>query len=106
MLQIRIEPLKELQSFVDRYPNSNRVLKCNELIDELRQKLSLKAFENAKQYYTTSNYKSAIVALDNVLINYPSFNNREEVHFLIVKSTYLLAINSINNKVEERLKQL
>ena len=95
--------IKELQLFVDRYPNSNRVLKCNELIDELRQKLSLKAFENAKQYYTTSNYKSAIVALDNVLINYPSFNNREEVHFLIVKSTYLLAINSINNKVEERL---
>ena len=42
--------------------------------------------------------------MDNVLIDFPSYNNREEVHFLIVKSSYLLAINSISNKVEERLK--
>jgi outer membrane protein assembly factor BamD len=99
-----IRAIKELQSFVDRYSSSNRVEKCNNLIDELRASLSLKAFENAKQYYTTSNYKSAIISLDNVLIDFPSFNNREEVHFLIVKSTYLLAINSIKEKVEERLR--
>ncbi|MEC9210011.1 MAG: outer membrane protein assembly factor BamD [Bacteroidota bacterium] len=96
--------IKELQSFIDRYPTSARIEKCNELIDELRAKLSLKAFENAKQYYSTSNYKSAIIALDNVLIDFPLFNNREEVHFLIVKSTYLLAINSISTKVKKRLK--
>jgi outer membrane protein assembly factor BamD len=96
--------IKELQSFIDRYPISARVEKCNKLIDELRAKLALKAFENAKQYYTTSNFKSAIIALDNVLIDFPSFNNREEVHFLIVKATYLLAINSISIKVKERLQ--
>ena len=38
------------------------------------------------------------------MIDFPSFNNREEAYFLIVKSTYLLAINSISTKVEERLK--
>ena len=96
--------IRELQLFIDRYPNSIRVARCNSLIDELRDKLSLKAFENAKQYYITSNFKSAIIALENVLIDYPSFKNREEVHFLIVKSTYLLAINSISNKVNDRLK--
>ena len=96
--------IKELQSFIDRYPTSERVNNCNDLIDELRGKLSSKSFENAKQYYTTFNYKSAIIALDNVLIDFPSFKNREEVHFLIVKSTYLLAVNSISNKVEERLR--
>ena len=95
--------IKELQLFVDRYPSSDRIADCNLLIDELRDRLSLKAFENAKQYYITSNYKSAIIALDNVLIDFPSFNNREEAHFLIVKSTYSLAINSISTKVEERL---
>ena len=41
--------------------------------------------------------------MDNVLIDFPLFNNREEAYFLIVKSTYLLAINSISDKVEERL---
>ena len=96
--------IRELQLFIDRYPNSIRVARCNSLIDELRGKLSLKAFENAKQYYITSNFKSAIIALENVLIDYPSFDNREEVYFLIVKSTYLLAINSISNKVNDRLK--
>ena len=96
--------IKELQSFADSYPNSERLVKCNELIDELQYKLSEKDFENAKQYYITSNYKSAIIALDNVLIDFPSFNNREEVHFLIVKSTYLLAVNSISIKVKERLE--
>lgn len=96
--------IKELQSFINSYPISERIERCNNLIDELRGKLSRKAFENAKQYYTTSNYKSAIIALDNVLINFPSFENREEVHFLLVKSSYLLAINSIKEKVEERLK--
>ena len=96
--------IKELQVFVDRYQSSSRVEECNILIDELRGKLSAKAFENAKQYFITSNYKSAIIALDNVLIDFPSYMNREEVHCLIVKSTYLLAINSISTKVEERLK--
>ena len=96
--------IKELQVFVDRHPSSNRIEKCNILIDELRGKLSVKAFENAKQYYTTESYKSAIIALDNVLIDFPSFNNREEVHYLIVRSSYLLAKNSISTKIEERLK--
>ena len=97
--------IKALQAFINMYPTSDRVEQCNTLIDELRAKLSKKAFENAKQYYTTENYKSAIIALDNVLIDFPSFKNREEVHYLIVKSSYLLAIHSISTKMEERLKE-
>jgi len=96
--------IKELQAFVDRFPSSDRVEKCNVLLDELRAVLSKKAFENAKQYFTTENYKSAIIALENVLIDFPSYTNREEVHFLIVKSSYSLAINSISTKVTPRLK--
>jgi outer membrane protein assembly factor BamD len=38
------------------------------------------------------------------LIDFPSLENREEVYYLIVKSSYLLAINSISTKMEERLK--
>ena len=97
--------IKELQAFIDRYPNSSKISECNSLLDELRAKLALKAFENAKQYHTTENYKSAVIALENVLIDFPSFNNREEVHYLIVKSFYLLAINSVPEKIEERLNE-
>ena len=38
-----------------------------------------------------------------MLIDFPSSNNREEIQYLIVKSSYLLAINSISKKIEERL---
>ena len=73
--------IKELQSFINRYPDSDKVIECNSLIDELRNRLSKKAFENAKQYYLTSNYKSAIIALDNVLIDFSSFDNRRGSSF-------------------------
>ena len=96
--------IKELQAFVNQFPASEKVEKCNELLDELRATLSKKAFENAKQYFVTENYKSAIIALENVLIDFPSYSNREEVHYLIVQSSYLLAINSISTKVVDRLK--
>ena len=96
--------IKELQAFVNKFPTSEKVEKCNELLDELRAILSKKSFENAKQYFVTENYKSAIISLENVLIDFPSYKNREEVHYLIVKSSYLLAINSISTKVVDRLK--
>ena len=60
-------------------------------------------FEIAKQYYTTENYKSAIIAFNNVLIDFPSFDNREEAHYLIVKSSYLLAISTQWIEVLSRL---
>ena len=95
--------IKELQKFINAYPTSSKLKKCNSLIDELRGKLAKKDFENAKQYFITENYKAAIIALDNLLIDFPSLNNREEVYFLIIKSSYLLAVNSINSKIEDRL---
>ena len=96
--------IKELQNFINKYPTSDKVEECNLLLDELQLKLSKKAFENAKQYFITENYKSAIIALNNVLIDFPSINNREEIYYLIIKSSYLLAINSISAKVLERLE--
>ncbi len=93
----------ELQQFINLYPNSSKKSECEELISELHNKLALKSFENAKQYYTTQYYKSSIIALNNVLIDYPLNKYREEIHFLILKSSYALAVKSISAKVEERL---
>tara|TARA_Y100001968_G_scaffold195923_1_gene179737 strand:+ start:409 stop:1212 length:804 start_codon:yes stop_codon:yes gene_type:complete len=95
----------ELKNFINKYPNTSRSNKCNELILELNDKLALKSFEKAKQYYITENYKAAIVDLNNVLIEFPSSKHREEIHFLILKSSYDLAINSISTKKEERLNK-
>lgn len=96
------QAIEELQYFIDKYPESGRIAKCNELIDLLRGKLENKAFHNAKLYYDTEDYKSAIVALNNVVNDFPDTDYREEVFFLILDANHLLASNSISSKQQER----
>lgn len=97
--------IQEMQLFMNRYPQSNRRDTCNALIDEMRGKLETKSFEMAMLYFKTENYKSASVALNNVLSDYPNSQYKEDILFHIVKSNYLLALNSIPSKKEERLKE-
>ncbi len=95
--------ISEFQLFLNRYPLSTMKDSANTMVFELREKLELKAYANAKLYYTTSEYKSATLALRNVLKDFPASPHREEIEFLIVKSSYLLAMNSVASKKEERL---
>ncbi len=88
--------------YMTRHPNSERIGQCNELISEMRQKLSKKSFYNAQLYYKLGDYKAAIVALENVIVEYPNTEYREEVLYLIVKSNFLLADNSVLEKQQER----
>jgi len=97
------QAIDEFQLFLNRYPESMLKDSTNVMIDELRLKLEEKAFNNAKLYYLTEDYKSATVALQNMLTDFPDSPHREEIEFLVVKSSYLLAINSIASKKEERL---
>lgn len=100
-----IAAINELQLFIDRFPESSkRVADANELIDKLRFKLEYKAYLNAKTYYKTMQYKAAYVTIQNVLKDYPGSKFTEELLFLSLKSHYLYATNSVENKKEERLK--
>jgi outer membrane protein assembly factor BamD len=49
-------------------------------------------------------YKSAIVTLKNISREFPEMVQKEEVDFLIVKSHYLLAQNSVAEKQIERYR--
>ena len=96
--------IKEFQNFVIHYPKSERIPKCNILIDELRGKLDRKAYENAILYYDMQNYKAAITAFINYTKDFPGSEKVEEVNYRIIKSYYLLALNSIESKKQERFK--
>lgn len=96
--------IKEFQRFTLQYPKSTRIEECNKLLDKLRGKLERKSFENSMLYYDTGDYKAAISALGNHLKDYPDSKNVEEIHYKIIKSYYLLAINSIDSKKQERFK--
>ncbi|MCB0516420.1 MAG: outer membrane protein assembly factor BamD [Chitinophagales bacterium] len=96
--------MEAFQLFVNTYPQSDRVEKCNALMDELRRKLEEKAFVGAQLYYDLKDYRAAVTAYNNLLLDFPETPEREKVHFLIVKSYYLLASNSIYSKQLERFE--
>ncbi|HPW98773.1 MAG TPA: outer membrane protein assembly factor BamD [Flavobacterium sp.] len=95
--------IDKLQSFIDKYPNSTYMNEANSVVKELREKLEKKAFEIAKQYNTISDFKSAMVAFDNFILNYPGTPYKEKALFYKFDSAYQLAINSVPAKMEERL---
>jgi outer membrane protein assembly factor BamD len=96
--------IESINLFVSVYTDSKYIPECNSMIDNLRARLSAKAYRLAKLYYNMAEYKSAIVVLQNVVRDYPEIAQKEELEFLTVKSHYLLAINSIEEKREERLQ--
>jgi outer membrane protein assembly factor BamD len=102
--QSSYDAIRQFQLFINKYPASERVVECNKLIDELRQKLEVKAYNNAKLYYKMEDYKSSIVAFGNVIKDFPASKYQEECLFLIFKSAFLYAGNSIESKKEDRFK--
>lgn len=101
--------LEKLQAFADKYPNSEYLPKANAIVKELNEKLELKAFEIAKQYYTTGeyfhNYNTAIKAFDNFILDYPGTKFREDALFYKFGSAYQMAILSVPAKKQERLNE-
>lgn len=95
--------IKEFQSFVDIYPESTKIDSCNTLIDQLHYKLEKKDYEIVKQYFKVDDWKAAIVSTKNFIKEYPASQYNDEMFYLMIDSYYLLAINSIRSKKEERL---
>ncbi len=95
--------IEKLQGFIDNYPNSQYLSEANIKMKLLREKIEKKSFENAKEYNKISDHKSAIVALDNFIIDFPGTNLKEKALFFKLDSTYKLAINSVFSKMQDRL---
>jgi len=99
-----LKAIDQMQVFINQYPSSARVDTCNTLIDQLRSKLERKSFESSMLYYKTMNYKAAIISLKNTLKDFPTTLYREEIMFTVLKSSFLLAENSVDSKKAERYK--
>jgi len=93
------------QLFVNTYPQSERVEECNRLIDEMREKLERKAYAEAKLYFDLRRYTSAIWTFDNLLKDFPETDNAEQIRYMMARSAFLLAQNSIYEKQLERFEE-
>ena len=95
--------LEKLQAFVNKYPDSDFRKGANEMVAELTQKLEKKNYEIAKQYLHISDYKVAIEAFDNFILDHPGSIYRKDAYFGKFNAAYQLAINSLPALVQERL---
>jgi len=100
---VTMEAIDALQMYINLYPFSDKVDEANRLIEELNEKLEYKSYLNAKLYYDFENYKAAVIALSNSLKKFPDSSYREDIMYMLLKSKYLLAMNSIVDRKEERL---
>ena len=94
--------IEGLQLFINTYPFSEKVVECNKRIDELRKKLEEKALDTAKGYYKRKNYQAAEHSFKNLLIDFPDSDAVEDIRFLIIKSLYKYAQQSVLSKQVER----
>lgn len=95
--------IRDLQSFIDRFPQSDLVDSCNSLIDGLRFKLEQKDYKSVLLYDKTSMYNAAATSAETFVEDYPISIYREDVMEIAVTNSYLLAKNSVESKKEERI---
>ena len=93
-----------MQLYINKYPTSEFVDDANNIIETLRSKLEKKSYDNAKLYFKLGNYQAASITLKNSIKDFPDSEYREEVLYLTVKSSFLLADMSILSKQGERFQ--
>ena len=92
----------QMQAFINTHPLSARIPEANSIIDEARAKLEDKDFKSAELYYNLSYYKAAAIAFNALIDNYPDTQKGDQYKLMVIKSYYLYANNSIEEKQAER----
>ena len=98
--------IEKLQIFMNNFPKTKYIDECNQLINELQNKIEKKEFEVAKQYYTIYDYRAAIKSSDNFIGEFVGSKFREEALYFKFLASYEIAINSIELKKFQRLTDL
>lgn len=99
------QSIKAFQKYINTFPDSEKIEEASTLIDEMRAKQEVKAFEQGKLYYDIKNYKAAINSLNLMIKDYPETERIIEIRWLVLDASYTLAENSIFSKKEERFNE-
>lgn len=107
--------IKAYQNYLDIYPNAVFKERSHERMLTLQDKLIKKELYNARLYYNLgtyfgnclsggSNYEACIITAENAIKEFPYMTIREDFALLIMKSKYHLAVNSVEEKKQERFQ--
>jgi outer membrane protein assembly factor BamD len=94
--------IQSFQLYLIKYPNSTHIDDVKKYVEQLRDKLAEKAYLSAKLYYDLEDFKASIVALNNCLTSFPESEYRERIMFMLLKSSFMYADQSITSKKKER----
>ena len=98
------EAISEFENFAERWPRSVYMPEVNRYLDELRVKLMRKDYEIAYGYYYIEEYHAAYESLKNFINLYPEAPMMADAMYYTLRSGYLYAINSREEKKRERLQ--
>ncbi len=98
--------IEAFQLYLNLYPEHKHSTEAKKHIKTLRRRLQKKDIYNAELYYKIGEYLSAKIALTHVLEDWHDLPEKDYVAFLIIKSAYLYAINSVEEKQVDRLKEV
>ena len=91
-----------MQLYLNKFPQGQYINEANNVITEMREKLEEKSYLTAKLYFKLREYQAANVTLKNSLKEFPDSRYREELMYMVVKSNFMLAENSVEEKKGER----
>jgi outer membrane protein assembly factor BamD len=83
------DTIKELQVFLDRYPNSQLVLEARKLMRDAKDRLSGHSYGVGMTYFRIKWYVGAIDRFREVLKEDPEFTRRDAVYYYLAESLRL-----------------
>lgn len=95
-----------MQAHINNYPESPKIEEARKIIDQCYEKLELKEFKSAELYYNISAYRAAAISFTNLLNHYPDSKRTDEYKLMIIKSYYLFANMSVEEKQKERFEKV
>lgn len=101
--------IKELQSYLDFYPEGQHKEEVEQMLFALQDKLAYKQFLAAQLYYNLglylgNNYESCIITAQDALKDYPYTRHKEDLTFLILRAKVTQADLSVAERLQERVR--
>jgi outer membrane protein assembly factor BamD len=95
-----------MQTFINTHPGSAHLKDANQIIDQCRAKLEVKEFKSAELYFNLGHFRAAAIAFTSLMNDFPDSDKSEEYKFQVIKSYYLYAKNSVEEKQVARYEQV
>lgn len=80
--------VKELQVFMDRYPNSQLMPEASKLMRDAKDRLSEASYLVGRHYYRIRWYRGAIDRFKEILEKDPEYTRRDAVYYLLAESLF------------------